>query len=109
MYFCGSHGDWFEDFEELFAAALLAAFFVVCDEASFVTCADLSHFDTAVAIGCEFFDEVAEVDTVFSGEVEDDTVAAEEDFGVDDFHFKIEFFDVFSCGADVLGFGAVEV
>ena len=88
---------------------MLAAFFIVRNESCFITSTDLTHFNSAVAICCESFNEITEIDSVFCREVEDDTVAAEEDFGVDDFHFEVEFFDVFSCGADVLGFGAVEV
>ena len=72
------HGDGGEDFEELFAAAVLAAFFIVGDEAGFIAGADLAEFDAGVEFVGEVADHVAEIDALLGGEIEEDAFAAEE-------------------------------
>lgn len=52
------HGDGLEDLEEVFAAAILAAAFVVCGEASFIASADVAQLDMLLKLAFEFREQV---------------------------------------------------
>jgi hypothetical protein len=86
LHLGGLHGDGLQDLEEVLAAAVLAAAFVVGGEACFVAGADLAELDAGAELGREGADEVAEVDAVFGEVVEGEAFAAQEGLGVDDLH-----------------------
>ena len=83
-----AHRNRLEAFEKLSAAAYLSAAFVVADEACFVACPDLAHFDAGVILAGEFVDQFAEVHSMFGQEVEYDPLAAEEVFDGHQFHIE---------------------
>ena len=87
------HAHGFEHFEEIFAAAVLAAAFVVGGDAGFIACADLVHFDAGVIAATEAADNFAEIDAFFGEVVEGDAFVSENRFGLDDLHRKLKFFD----------------
>ncbi len=89
MGFGHPHRHRLESFEELLAAAFLSAVFVVADEACFVSCPDLSHFDAGVILVGEFVDQFAEVHSMFRQEVKYDPLAAEEVFDGHQFHIEL--------------------
>lgn len=89
LHFGRFHGDGLEDFEEVFAAAILAAAFVVGDEAGFVASAHLAEFDAGAELGGEIADEIAEVDAVFGEVVEGEAFAAEDRLSLDDLHGQL--------------------
>jgi len=64
LCFGRSHGDGFEHFQKLFAAAVLATAFIVGDEFGLIPGADLSHFDTCGVFLGQNADHFSEIDTV---------------------------------------------
>ena len=88
------HADGLEDLEEVLAAAVLAALFVVGGEACFVACADGLHLDACLVLGGESVDEFAQVDAIFGHVVEHDALAAEQWLGVDDLGGQADAFGV---------------
>jgi len=105
----GTHGNGSKRLEELFAAAMLAALFVVGDETGFIAGADLAELDAGVEFVSKVTDEAAEIDALFGGEVEEDAFAAEDVFDVDDFHGQAVAIDQFAREIDVFAFVLVEL
>ncbi len=83
------HAHWLEHLEELFTAAVLAAAFIVGGQAGLIACPDLSQLDPRMVDGGKLGDQLAEVDTVFTGEVERDLVAAQDRFGIHNLHIEV--------------------
>ena len=86
----GLHADGLQDLEEVLAAAVLAAFFVVGGESGLVAAADVSEVDSFVELVGEEFQEVREVEAFLAGVVDDEAFVSQECLGVDDFegHFE---------------------
>lgn len=87
------HAHGFEHFEEVFAAAILAAALVVGGDAGFIARADLVHFDAGVIATTKATDDFAEIDAFFREVVEGDAFVAEDRLCFHDFHWKLKFFD----------------
>jgi hypothetical protein len=86
----GLHGDGLQDLEEVLAAAVLAAFFVVGGEACLVACADELHLDASLWVDAlEVFGEEVEVHALFGVVVEGEAFVAEDGLGVDDFDLDV--------------------
>ncbi len=88
------HADGLEDLEEVLAAAVLAALFVIGGEACFVAGADGLHLDAGLVLGGEGVDEFAQVDAIFGHVVEHDAFAAEQRLRVDDLGGQADAFGV---------------
>jgi hypothetical protein len=84
----GLHADGLQDLEEVFAAAVLPALFVVGGEAGLVAGADVLEVEFAAEVVLEAACEEGDVDAVF-GEVEDgEAFAAQDGLNIHDFEWE---------------------
>ena len=81
----------------MLAAAAAATPFVIRDQAGFVAGADLAHLDPRAIFRRELANQIAEVHSLFCGEVEHESLAAEEVFDGDEFHREFHFAKFFAA------------
>ena len=76
------------------AADRLAAVAVIGQQFGFVSNADLTHFDPQFEVPGQNADEIAEVDPLFREVIDNQSVAAEEPFDVDQLHLQFALGDL---------------
>jgi hypothetical protein len=87
------HADGLQDLEEVLAAAVLAAAFVICSDACLVACADLAELDAVVKEPRETRGKVAKIDAVLAVVVDVQAFIAQDRFCVHDLDRDLEFLD----------------
>jgi len=109
LKFCHLHGDGRHLPQVSVAADGFTTVSVVGEEFGFVPYADLSHFDAGVELLGEGFDEIPEIDAVFSEVIKDESFFPEEMLGVDKLHLEFVLFDELLTAEKLVPFLAVQM
>jgi hypothetical protein len=75
------------------AANRFATITVIGQQLRFVADANLSHLNPSLKLFGQLSDQFAKIDTLFGQIINDNTLATQDMFQVDQLHFKAEFFD----------------
>src|SRR5438128_9510280 len=82
---------------------MLAAGFIVGNEASLVASANLMHLNSRSESTGQMFHQRAEIDALLGHEKESGHFAAEQQFDLDELHGQIELANELLAGGDVIG------